>query len=306
MWGYTIDILDNIGNLITMNFEKNIISADETQVVVPTSPHSHTALNEAIASTKIEEMAPNVPERIVSAEELKGNIEVLQRNLMQLDNIPELVLQSKEGQEATQSLGEKVDERLNNFRQGVIDKFASLDSWKGRDRVFKLLTGIAGAAILLPLALQLSRSKWPEVGMALDAAPDALQQFIHMDIWVKATELFGGNDIVKNGSIWENGGIEVNNLLADISSGKEALSLLSPEQLDILKNGMNSGDFEVLTSPYLKDPVGYAESGGISTTMTRIVYGNMPLTAAAGFGIATVINKIGGIANKYKHKTANK
>lgn len=239
-------------------------------------------------------------EHIVSPEQLQESVKMLEANIAKMDKIPESVLRSPEGQEATQSLMERMTGKLAGFREGVAQKLATLDSWEGRERMAKVLTGTAFAAVLGPVVLQMARSKWPEVGVALDAAPEALQQFIHLDVWAKITELLGNNDLVQNGSIWKNGGIEVSNLLVDLSSGKETLDSLAPDQLQVLQEGMNTEDFKVLTSPYLDDPARYARA--VDSTVPR-AFGNMGPIGAAGIGMYGVMSKIGALANKYKKET---
>jgi hypothetical protein len=244
----------------------------------------------------------NRAEKVVSPEQLKANIDMLEANASKLDKIPEKVLQSREGQEATQSFMGKMTGRLAGFRDGIVNKLATLDSWKGKDRLVAVLGGVAGAAILAPLVLQLARSKWPEVGVALDSAPDALQQFIHMDIWEKVAQAFGhGGEL--HSSMWANSGIEINNLLADISSGKESMVSLNVDQLDMLKDCLRPQDFLELTSSFDYSST-IAERAGNIPTVLRTVFGNTALVVPAGLGMYGVMSKIGSLANKFKTKTA--
>ncbi|MGK2849070.1 MAG: hypothetical protein ACSLEX_03310 [Minisyncoccota bacterium] len=242
-------------------------------------------------------------EREITPEQLQENIKRLESNITKMDAIPEAVLQSPEGQEATQSLQEKLIGKLGSFRNGLVEKLATLDNWKGTDRMVSVLGGATGAAILTPLAIQLARSKWPEVGVALDMAPDMLQQFVHMDVWAKIIDMLGNGDILQNGSVWKDGGIEVNNLLADISSGKESLLNLQPDQLQILKDGMSGNEFEVLTNPKVNS-ADYAKSVGNVTTVVRNVFGNMGPIIAGAAGLGFLMSKIGSMANKFKQKHA--
>lgn len=240
-------------------------------------------------------------EHDVSPEALEANVGRLEANMKKIGQIPEAVLQSEEGQEATRFFSGRISGKLEGFSRSIMNKLATLDSWKGKDRMAKVLSGVAGAAILGPLVIQMARTKWPEVGMALDAAPDALQQIIHLDVWARIADAFGDGNMLVDGSVWKNGGMEVNNILADISSGKETVSALTAGKLQILADSMNAEDFRVLTSPRLKDSSGYAAALSGGTTAARTVFGNGSLIGIAGFGMYGVMSKIGGLANRFKN-----
>lgn len=237
-------------------------------------------------------------EQTVSPEQLQVNVALLEENIKKMDQIPGTVLQSKEGQEVTQSFMEKITGKLDGFREGLVNKLATLKSWEGKEKIVLILSGVGSAAILGPVVMQMARSRWPEVGVALDAAPDAFRQFVHLDILSKMVELFAGSDVLNNSSVWRDGGIEVANLLSDISSGRIALASLQPEQLQMLQNGLNVRDFEVITGNM--QHAKFLEDGSVAVrTMV-----NTGLIAGAGMGAYAVMDKIGAMANKYKKKTA--
>jgi hypothetical protein len=265
-----------------------------TEAVASGDADKIVELGEQMKNSNSQEKKDNQAEKIVSPEQLKANLDMLEVNAAKLDKIPEKVLQSKEGQETTQSFMGKMTGRLAGFRDGIVNKLATLDSWKGKEVMAYTLIGASTAAIIGPVMLQLARSKWPEVGAVLDSAPDAVQQFIHLDIWAKVAETFNrGSDMLQNDS--------VNNLLADISSGKESISSLNFNQSDLL-NQQNMSFFGLDSTTLFNNPT-LLRGAAISRDMGNAML-NMPLVAMAGAGMFGAMSKIGSLANKFKTKTA--
>lgn len=264
-----------------------------------------------------ETAASEAQERVISPEELRGNIEMLNRNMEEFDRIPESVLQSEGGQEATRSFGEKVKERLNNFRQGVTDKFNSFDSWSGKDKVVSALLGMTAAAVLFPALIQLARARWPEVGIFLHNIDindpfHHIQEFIHLDLFSSLGEYLINTPLHRYGMALRDsplfgGGEWMNNLLADIASGKEPISSLSASQMNDLVTYLDGFDVDIITnvSRWAEKDVGVVNLGQMDTARAIVdmrVIGttleNIGVVALGGLGINKVYNKIKSVLNK--------
>lgn len=228
-------------------------------------------------------------------EQLEKNRERLELNLERLNSIPDEVLNSPEGQEEIKSLKQRIGEKFSGFRDRMIEKISYLSSDEGRTSMIGII-GVSMIAATVPSIIQAARIKWPEIGVALDAAPDALQQVIHMDLCSKILTVLG--EVEEGGSIWQNSGVEVNNLLADISSGKESVESLSQEQLAILAEGITSTeDFDVLLHPDVKADE-YASAISAVPTGAR-AFGNMGTVAGAGIAAGVTLTSVGAIASKF-------
>lgn len=240
-------------------------------------------------------------ENIESTEQLRANLERLNGNYEKIDAIPENVLQSPEGKEATQSFLEKITDRVKDFGQQLAKKFDNISVKHGKAPYVLMAAGYS--ALLLPTAMQFARMKWPEVGAALDAMPELVQSFIHMDFANSLSEKFGDSQFW----ITNTGNIDGMNLLADISSGRVDAGALSAEQASLLENTLSAQDLDTLKA-YVANPqmvgsefvdasvVAETDAGGIA-----VVKGlsNLPPIAVASFGIGALINKVGKIAHKY-------
>jgi hypothetical protein len=243
-------------------------------------------------------------------ENLAETVEKFEANLAALDQIPESVLNSPEGKEATLSLRDKMISKLTGFKDGLKEKLAAYSERDG-EKIFAVLASLTGAAVVGPVLLQAARTKWPEVGVMLDAGPDMLQQFIHMDFYTRALELSGLIDVgeLPNHSMWQNSNIEVNNLLADLSSGKETFDNLSPEQLELLQEEITIPD-EFETLKHMNDntemwekaasKIGFddyglddrAEGMSLGPTMAK-AFGNLATLAPAAALLGRVMYKVG-------------
>jgi hypothetical protein len=235
---------------------------------------------------------------------LASNIGKLNENLGRVSGIPEKVINSAEGQEQTISLKEKIGNKIREFSKGLTEKLAKLDDWKAKDTFFKYTAGAGFAMMVGPALIQYARSQYPEVGVLLDSAPDAVQQIIHFDAWAHIGNLFTGDSAE---TMWKGGTIEAGNLLADVSSGKVDFSTLSGDQMEMLKGSIgdtvdtikffaDKGNTEVVSS--------LARGSSVTAGILKGSFGNAPLFAAVAMTTGALAGKIGTMA-KNRLQTVN-
>lgn len=251
----------------------------------------------------LEETTIEAQERIITPEILADNVEQLQTNIGKIDEIPKSVLESPEGQEETKSLGSRIAERVKGMGQGITEKIAKMDDWKFKDKFQNYAMGAGGAMLLGPAVIQWARTQWPEVGAVLDSAPDALQQIIHFDVWTQIANLFGDGSLE---TMWKAGTPEVNNLLADIASGKIDVSALSGDQMQMMRESIgNTADLinNLAGKGNVETAEMFARSNSLIPTMIK-GWGNSGMFAAVAAGVYGLSGKIGGIAKNRLQENA--
>ena len=218
-----------------------------------------------------------------SSESFENNRVRLQGNLEKLNAVSVSVLDSPEGRDEIKSLQERISKKFSDYKDRVLDKMSSISD---SEVVPKVMLAALSLPVLTTVAQSL-RSHYPEWGAALDSAPEALQYIIHLDIWASVTEFVG----------WKNGGIEINNLLADISSGKEALSALSADQMSVLTSNLSTEEMNALQN--VSGTETYAGALAESATVAKGL-GNMGAVLVAGGVVMMAQRSLEKLVERYK------
>lgn len=247
-------------------------------------------------------------------EQLGRSLEQLEGNLAQLNTLSPEVVASPEGQEATESFLGNISARLKSFGSGIKEKVmsraASLDNG---DRVAAVLGSVAGIGILAPVLMQWARSRWPEVGVAMDMMPDVLQQLAHLDLASKISDLIGGSGQIYK---WDTGNIDGMNLLADVASGRVDFAQLTEEQLSLLEQTLPP-DTVPMMERVAQNPIEYRDFSGNDRAMTAqsvaqtnaemaylapAVHGNLAVLGGSATAIGLAFQKVGQFARKSLRK----
>lgn len=220
--------------------------------------------------------------------EVGGNLKNLNDNLRKLSEIPKDVVDSSEGQRETISLRDNISTRVRNFNTALLEKISKLEGVGDTVIGYAAVGGLAMARI--PVLIQYARTQYPEVGIMLDSLPDVVQQVLHFDAIAKMFDH-------ELGSIWKGGSAEVNNLLADISSGKvdfssDQMGLLQEsigDMADTIKSYADRGETEVVQS--------LAKGSSQIASLGNWSFGNAPLFATVVGAVGMLTNKIGNMAS---------
>ena len=240
--------------------------------------------------------AEAVPDLTVA--DVEGGVQSLTTNLAKLDDISEVAKNSPEGQRVTTTFLGKMSNRIRGFGNVLTEKIAKLGDLKTKETFAKYATGAGIAMMVGPALVQYARSHYPEVGIMFDSAPDALQQVIHFDAWAHVTNLFTSDTVE---TIWKGGAMDVNNLLADISSGKVDFSTLSGDQVEMLKGSIgdtvdtikffaDKGNTETVSS--------LARGNSVNIAIVKGAFGNAPLFASLAVTTGLLAGKIGDMAKR--------
>lgn len=237
----------------------------------------------------------------VTEQALLGNVERLRENVERMREIPEEVATSPEGQRETTSFQSEVIDRVRGLKDSIIEKIAKLGEARVPDTFFKYVSGAGAALVIGPMLVQYARSQYPEVGAVLDAAPDALQQVIHFDAWAKIVNFLTGG---ANETIWKAGSAGVNNLLADISSGRVDMLSVTDDQMNMLQSNLGTSIDSIQRAANRGDIADVQRLAAINSwqgTTARGVFGNMPVL---GIPAAAVYHLFDGITSAARRSVA--
>lgn len=239
----------------------------------------------AAGQTEAAELLQKMQEKmgVVTPEALKTNMEALKGNIGKIDQIPKVVFESPEGKKETQSLLSKMTGGIRDMGNNLVERLSKLKGQTAQENVLAYGMFATLATMIAPAILQYARSKYPEVGVAIDSAPDALQQIINFDMWSHVVNLFS-NSLIHSTS-------EFSNLMADISSGKVDINALSMDQMDLV--GV-VGDIkrytEVLGADATRHYIG-GQGGAFAVAKGFANFAVFGSAAVAAFGLSGTIGK---------------
>lgn len=229
--------------------------------------------------------------QIEAKEEYISPAERLTGNLKRMGEVSPEVLQSEEGISETKKLFDGMAEKIKGFKGMVVEKIATVfGDEEAKNRLVKVLGTVTSVSVLLPMFIQLARTKWPEVGVLLESAPDIVQQFVHMDFAARALDVISS----EGSDFWMVQGVEVNNLLADISSGGLDVTALTEGQTEIL-NTLSQPDLERVIDPNTSQEYAGLLEGG--STVAR-AFGNTAGFGGAAVAVGAALSKAGDLCQK--------
>jgi len=233
---------------------------------------------------------------------LRGNLERMEGKLNAIDALPQAVVDSPEGKECSQSFSKDIFEKISGFGSKMKEKITSgFAKFDDPGRVMAVLGSTSLVAIVGPVLLQMARSKWPEVGAMLDASPDFIQHFAHLDLFSSIVDKFSPG---QQGWVWDTSNYDGMNLLSDIASGKIDFASLDSEKLNLLQDTLPADSLRAIEH-FAQHPqmiggrfVDAQSQAGIDAGLSAMVpaFGNAGIIGAAASGFGVALNKLGTIA----------